>query len=145
LILFDRGYPSAELLSFLIENNIDFLMRSSRTYSKEIKKATKSDQMIEFKYKQKLYDARVIRFMLSSSEEEILITSLLDKNMTIEAFKELYFMRWGIEIKYDELKNRLQIENFTGTTKIAIEQDFYATIYLSNMVEMARSRSDELI
>ena len=54
-------------------------------------------------------------------------------------------MRWGIEIKYDELKNRLQIENFTGTTKIAIEQDFYATIYLSNMVEMARSRSDELI
>ena len=145
LILFDRGYPSAELLSFLIENNIDFLMRSSRTYSKEIKNATKSDQMIEFKYKQKLYNARVIRFMLSSSEEEILITSLLDKNMTIEDFKELYFMRWGIEIKYDELKNRLQIENFTGTTKIAIEQDFYATIYLSNMVEMARSRSDELI
>ena len=68
-------------------------MRSSRTYSKEIKKATKSDQMIEFKYKQKLYNARVIRFMLSSSEEEILITSLLDKKMTIEAFKELYFMR----------------------------------------------------
>jgi hypothetical protein len=38
-------------------------------------------------------------------------------------------MRWGIEMKYDELKDRLQIENFTGTTKIAIEQDFYSTIY----------------
>jgi hypothetical protein len=105
LILFDRGYPSAELLSFLIENNIDFLMRSSRTYSKEIMKATKPDQIIEFKYKQKLYKARVIRFILPSLEEEILITSLLDKNLTIENFKELYFMRWGIEIKYDELKN----------------------------------------
>lgn len=45
--------------------------------------------------------------MLSSSEEEILISSLVDKSMTIEDFKELYFMRWGIEIKYDELKNRL--------------------------------------
>lgn len=145
LILFDRGYPSAELFSFLIENNIDFLMRSSRTYSNAIKNATKADQMIEIKYKQKSYKVRVIRFMLSSSEEEILITSLVDEKMTVEGFKELYFMRWGIEIKYDELKNRLQIENFTGTTKIAIEQDFYATIYLSNMVEMARSRSDELI
>jgi len=145
LILFDRGYPSAELLAFLIENNFDFLMRSSRTYSKEIMNATKPDQLIEFKYKQKLYKARVIRFMLSSEEEEILITSLLDEHLSIEDFKELYFMRWGIEIKYDELKNRLQIENFTGTTKRAIEQDFYATIYLSNMVELARSRSDELI
>lgn len=83
--------------------------------------------------------------MLSSEEEEILITSLLDERLLIKDFKELYFMRWGIEIKYDELKNRLQIENFTGITKKAIEQDFYATIYLSNMVELARSRSDELI
>lgn len=145
LILFDRGYPSSELFSYMIENDIDFLMRSSRTYSNAIKNATKDDQIIEINYKQKLYKVRVIRFMLSSSEEEILITSLIDKNMRVEDFKELYFMRWGIEIKYDELKNRLQIESFTGTIKIAIEQDFYSTIYLSNMIEMARSRSYELI
>jgi hypothetical protein len=36
------------------------------------------------------------------------------------------------------LKNRLQIENFTGEITIAIEQDFYATIYLSNMVSLAK-------
>lgn len=54
-------------------------------------------------------------------------------------------MRWGIEIKYDELKNRLEIENFTGKTKIDIEQDFYASIYLSNMIELARKDSDEII
>lgn len=57
--------------------------------------------------------------------------------------KELYFKRWGIETKYYELKNRLEIENFSGTTKIAIEQDFYASIYLSNMVELARNQCDE--
>ena len=65
--------------------------------------------------------------------------------MTESDFKELYFMRWGIEIKYDELKNRLEIENFTGKTKIDIEQDFYASIYLSNMIELARKDSDEII
>lgn len=52
LILFDRGYPSAELLSFLIENNIDFLMRSSRTYSDEIMNATKPNQIIELNTKE---------------------------------------------------------------------------------------------
>lgn len=65
--------------------------------------------------------------------------------MKIEDFKELYFKRWGIEIKYDELKNRLEIENFTGATKIAIEQDFYASIYLSNMIELARKDIDETV
>jgi phosphoenolpyruvate carboxylase len=31
------------------------------------------------------------------------------------------------------LKNKLQIENFSGYTTIAIEQDFYASIYLNNI------------
>jgi len=43
------------------------------------------------------------------------------------------------------LKNRLEIENFSGTTKITIEQDFYASIYLSNMIELARKDSDDII
>ena len=64
-------------------------------------------QIIEIKYKQKSYKVMVIRFKISASEEEILITSLADENVTVEDFKELYFMRCGIEIKYDELKNRL--------------------------------------
>ena len=50
-----------------------------------------------------------------------------------------------IKIKYDELKNPLEIENFSGTTKIAIEQDFYASIYLSNMIELARKDSNNII
>src|SRR3712207_9523257 len=87
----------------------------------------------------------VVRFLLSSGIEEVLITSLLDKKYTLEDLKELYFKRWCVEVKYDELKNRLEIENFTGRTKKAIEQDFYASIYLSNMIELARQESDKII
>ncbi len=43
-------------------------------------------------------------------------------------------MRWGIETKYDELKNKLCIENFTGVLPVCILQDFYATVFLSNLV-----------
>jgi hypothetical protein len=54
----------------------------------------------------------------------------------------MYFKRWGIEIKFDELKNRLQIENFTGDTKEKILQDFYASIYLSNMASLAKTYAE---
>lgn len=145
LILFDRGYPSAEFINFLFENKIDFVIRCQRNTFKAVSEAKKEDQIVTLIYKKKTYCVRVLRFILSSGEEEVLITSLLDNELVTNDFKKLYFCRWGIETKYDELKNKLEIENFTGTTKIAIEQDFYASIYLSNMAELARQESDELL
>lgn len=145
LILFDRGYPSAELISLLMDNEISYVMRAQRNFCKEVDNAKKADQVVTINYNHKSYEVRVLRFTLESGEEEILLTSLLNKKLTIKDFKNLYFLRWGIEIKYNDLKNKLQIENFTGTTKIAIEQDFYATIYLSNMIELARIQNEEMI
>lgn len=145
LILFDRGYPSCELIAKLSEWNVKFVMRKAiNTFTKGYD-PKKDDQIIEIKYKKKPYKVRAVRFMLDSGIEEILLTNLFEETYTLNDFKKLYFKRWGIEIKYDELKNRLEIENFTGTTKIAIEQDFYASIYLSNMIELAREDSDEII
>lgn len=43
------------------------------------------------------------------------------------------------------MKNKIEIENFTGSSKIAIEQDFYASIYLSNMVSLLRNDANETI
>jgi hypothetical protein len=143
LFLFDRGYPAANLFAYLIENKTNFLMRVKKGFSKQITNAKKEDQIIKINHNKKLYNVRVIRLLLSSGEEEILVTSLLDETYGIDDLKKLYFKRWGIEVKYDELKNRMQIENFTGQTKIAIEQDFYAAIYLSNLIEFARKQSDE--
>ena len=41
--------------------------------------------------------------------------------------------RWGIETKYNDVKNKLEIENFTGYSPDAILQDFYATMFLANL------------
>ncbi len=46
-------------------------------------------------------------------------------------FKDLYYLRWGIETFYSILKNRLNLENFSGYSPEAIRQDFYVTIFLS--------------
>lgn len=145
IIIFDRGYPSAEMVSFLYEKKIDFLMRVKKSFSNQIIKATKDDQVINMTYNGKDYPVRVIRIKISNETEEVLISSLLDIEITTQVFKELYFLRWNIETKYDDLKNKLQIENFTGATKTAIEQDFYASMFLSNMIEFAKYHSDAII
>jgi len=145
LILFDRGYPSSNLISYLEENQIKYLMRVSKWFLKEVNEAKEENQIIEVKINKKLTKIRVVRFMLDSGEEEILITNLLDEDLSLSDFKALYFKRWGIEVKYDEIKNKLQIENLTGDTLIAVEQDFYASIYLTNMAAIAKAEANQKI
>ncbi|EJL68357.1 transposase, partial [Chryseobacterium populi] len=48
-------------------------------------------------------------------------------------FKELYFRRWKVETFYDEFKNKLKIEHFSGYSHQSILQDFFATLFVSNV------------
>lgn len=77
---------------------------------------------------------RLIRVELPNKEVEVLITSLLDsQKYPASMFKELYFLRWGIETYYDELKTKLKLEHFTGYSEKSILQDFFCTIFISNL------------
>lgn len=140
LILFERNHYSKEIFSFLIENNINFLMRISKTDLNKVTIENKRDPIFKIEYNKKICKVKVIRFISSALEEEFLITNLLDKNLGVQDFIELFLMRWGEEAVYNDLKDKIQVENFTGTTKKTIEQDFYAMIYLFNMIEMSESQ-----
>jgi hypothetical protein len=144
LILFDRGYPSKDLISFIEQKKLKYLMRVSVSF-KSLVNVKGEDQIVEIKNKKETLKVRVLKFQLDSGVAEVLITNIFDETFSVSDFKELYFKRWGIEVKYNELKNRLQIENFTGETPIAIMQDFYATVYLSNMVTLAKMDADIMI
>lgn len=145
LILFDRGYPSKKFISYLNSSEVNFLIRAPKSTIKVIMEAKDPDQIVELKVDGKAIPLRVLRFTLDSGVEETLITSLLDSGLSIQDFKDLYFKRWGIETKYDELKNRLQIQNFTGDTVISVEQDFYASVYLANMIALVKQEANEMI
>jgi uncharacterized protein YkvS len=43
------------------------------------------------------------------------------------------------------LKSRYDPENFSGVNPIAIMQDFYATIYLSNLMTMAKAEANAIV
>jgi hypothetical protein len=46
-----------------------------------------------------------------------------------EDFEQLYHYRWNEEEAYKMLKCRVEIENFSWKTAIAVRQDFYARIF----------------
>ena len=100
------------------------------------------DSILEYKFKGKTKKVRVVKIKLNN---EVLITNIYDETITPLQFKELYFLRWGIESKYREVKSSLKIEEFSGTKPIAIEQDFFASIYLSMVVSLLKKDADTAI
>jgi hypothetical protein len=142
LIIFDRGYASADLISQLYETGTHFLMRVRRKFNKEIDQMPLSEGFVNIEYKAKVYLLRVIKFSLPSGETETLITDLTVDVAKTEDFPKLYFLRWPIETRYDIIKTKLQLENFTGKTVLSVFQDFYASMYLSNIASFAKYITD---
>lgn len=145
LIIFDRGYISNELIAFLIENGIHFLIRVRQRFNSVIDKTKAQDSSVSIAHNENSYKLRVIKFTLPSEEIETLITDLPQSEFEHSEFKELYFKRWPIETKYDLVKNKLQLENFTGKTVLSVYQDFYAGMYLTNVAAFAKYISDKNI
>ena len=86
---------------------------------------------------------RILRFRLKTGEYEYLATNLFDRKFTIEVFKELYFQRWQIETKIKQVKSRFQLENFSGYSEEASDQDFLITVFYCNLLEILRSEADK--
>ena len=93
---------------------------------------------------------RFLRIVLDTGEVEVLVTSLLDEvEYPTEIFKDLYYLRWGIETFYGTAKGRLNLENFSGKSVQAVQQDFHATIFISALesviTEDAQKQLDEKV
>jgi len=83
---------------------------------------------------------------LPCGEVELLITLLLDIiKYNTYIFKELYFKSWGVELFYDELKNKLKVEYFSGYSNQSINQYFYAALFVSNVQTLIVSELTDVI
>lgn len=149
LIIYDRGYPSYDFIYEHINKDVDFVMRAATTQNKVVisfVSSGKKSSIVEIFpqerhcFKDKEYDknssikVRLVRVDLANGEKEVLITSLFDsQKYPTKLFKELYFFRWGIETFYDELKNKIKLEYFTGYSKMSVLQDFYCAVFISNL------------
>lgn len=134
VFVMDRGYPSAELIDAIMNAGHKFIMRCPKGFLRGMK-LPETDNILEHKFSKLKHPLkiRVVKIQLSSEETQCLITNILDSQITPDDFKWAYQKRWGIETKYNDVKNKLQIECFTGYSPVAVLQDFYATMFLANL------------
>ena len=151
LLLLDRGYPCFWLLFLLKAKKIEFCVRLKDDWWLKVKDFTESNEkerIVTFtlpkKDRKKLADfpemqdavitCRLIKIDLPNGEKEILCTSLTDSEKYKYAeFDKLYHYRWSEEEAYKLLKSRIELENFSGKTAVAVRQDFHAKVFLMTL------------
>ena len=139
VFIMDRGYASKKLIELLSEKSY-FLFRLRTKFNVKIDKLSPGSHTI------KMYDnidVRIIKFELPCGEIETLMTNLFDLDET--KFKELYFKRWPVEVKFDIVKNKLELPCFGGFTENIIMQDFWISMYLANIAAIAKYEADQKI
>ncbi len=144
LYIFDRGYPSKELFAQMIEGNNCFLMRVRKKFNHAFD-VTKGNQKAFFEHDGKQYSVRIFKIKLDSGEEEVLVTNLRAKHLSRKEVGELYFKRWGVEVKFDSLKNKLELENMSGRRVVTTYQDFWAKLDLANTTSALEFATNEAI
>lgn len=137
IILMDRGYPSFDLMYNIDELKLNYLMRCNKhNFLKEIRDTKTDDEAVCIERNGKELTVRVVTLKINDKDYTF-ITNLTDKNITATVIAELYTKRWNIETLYKQLKNKMEVENFTGLDELCIKQDFYATMVLLNMAASA--------
>lgn len=146
IIIFDRGYCTSKLIDLLCENNIKFVIRSKeQSYSELHSVNDKKTAYISGRQFSK--ERRLTRYTVDTGAGKMyLITNLDDPRIDkAQMMKELYKLRWGVESKYYELKNRINIETVTSVIPDNVKQDLYSSLIFANIVAFFKMECDKRI
>jgi len=150
LVLLDRGYPAFWLFAWLKARGIHFCARMALNHWRVVQRfylSGRPEQIIvlepfpcslpqcrELGAPVAPLTLRLLRIELENGETEILCTSLLDREtFPHDAFAELYHQRWFVEEDLKLMKNRLAMENWSGKSLEAVQQDFHAKTFAKNL------------
>ena len=164
ITIYDRGYPSIELMVKTIDLDSKFLIRLPKNvFRRQINKMQTNDEIIKINIvesrlrafddenlKEKArqmgrLEIRIALVDIGKDEPEILATNLTPEEFTTEDLKELYNKRWTVETGFDRLKNLIEIEDFSGIRRPIIEQDFYAHIFVYNLAMTIKNHAEDHI
>lgn len=138
ILVLDRGYFKYEIINFLIENNIKFVIRykgESGKLNKNLLKNYKNlkirsirlnnivdkDIAIYPKYKRDKVDGILCKTRIQ--DDCVLITNL-SNHFKNELIFDLYKKRWDIESYFKLVKGNFNFQHLTGQEKIDIQKQF---------------------
>ncbi len=144
LILFDRGYPSRELIYELEDKGFFYLIRCTHSFLSCVNECPDGEHSVSDIHKGRTVSLRVIKDT-SGEEPHILVSNLFEEHQDMHYHQYLYHKRWSIETKYGELKTRVRLENFSGKNPQAIRQELYAALFISNLSALIKSSAENEI
>ncbi len=82
---------------------------------------------------------RIVRFKISDSATETIITNLDADTFSSEELKNLYNLRWGIETSFRQLKYTIGLNQFQSKKVEYITQEIFARLIMYNFCELITS------
>ena len=164
LTIYDRNFFNYRMMALHMLQEVErkFVIRANETTRivKAFIASGKTSSMVQMKPSKKMMEGmyqsgykiterdvlnvRFVRVELKNSIE-VIATNLWEEEYETSIFKDLYFMRWGVETNISSQKNIMQLESFSGLNVRAIEQDFYATIFMTNLQSVLLKPAQEQV
>ena len=138
VVLFDRGYPSYDLLDHLQHEYQGWLVLrcpASHTFPavESFVQSGKTEVLLTLTApKAAAVRLRAIRMDSPSGEISVLLTNLPeDEHFPAQAVRDLYWRRWAVEVHYRDEKTSLEIETFHSHTENGIRQELFAILIMT--------------
>lgn len=163
VVLWDRGFTGFVLMARVLARGAHFVGRCSKSsfaaaqdlfradragHSRVAKLVAPPGLRVELR-QLGLPGELVVRFVslrLATGELEVLATSLLEETLyPTGEFLEVYHWRWNHETYHQLLKGRLDLENWSGQTVAAVQQDVQAAVFVSNVETLLSQPAQEAL
>jgi hypothetical protein len=152
LLVLDRGYPARWLVAYLVQQGIQFCMRVDDSGFVAVRDflhsglaeaivtigAPNRPDCADYTCERTPTPVRLVRVVTPNGRIHVVMTSLLDGTQFPAAgFADLYHSRWRIEEAFKRLKHRMALENTSGLSWLAAQQDFGAKVLADNLQALA--------
>jgi len=150
LLTADANYGHFRILKAIIMTKADFCVRMSKSsaFIQGFLDSGKKDYVCEWNPSEKTIKnckehnvdfkplkVRLVRIELSEKQVEVLAISLFDQDKyNYDSIKGLYDKRWAVEEEIKKFMQRLLIEFFSSIKENGVLQDFYANVFMMNLV-----------
>lgn len=148
LLVLDRGYPASWLMAALRQRAISFCMRIDGIGGKPVKAFLRNGESeaivtlpaphrpdaADYELERTPVTVRLIRAVTPEGRVRVLATNLFDANRWPAAeFGALYHQRWRMEEAFRRIKHRIDLENVSGLSWLAHQQDLAAKVFADNL------------
>ena len=143
------GIASGLMLPYENEFDIPFHLKLTRKQTNSVKELLKDKNHYKFIPSTSRFDFlplkspafydlcfRIVRFPISDTVCETIITNLDEKQFPLPEIKKLYAMRWGIETSFRQLKHTLGLLHLHAKKVEFVYQEIFAKLTMYNFCEL---------